>query len=277
MTFPFVSTDWLAERLGSPGLVVIDASWHMPASGRDAQAEYLGGHIPGAIFFDIDAIADPATALPHMLPDPVSFSSAMRELGIGDGMRAVVYDSAGLFSAPRVWWTLRVFGMHEVFVLDGGLPQWKAENRPLEEGPVKRRPSHFTARMDHSLVANWTDVLHAARSDAAHVIDARAADRFRGEAPEPRPGLRKGHIPGSLNVPWTDLTSDGRMLGADAILGAFERAGVDWSKPLVTSCGSGVSAALLSLALEAIGRRSAVYDGSWTEWGGRDDLPLETG
>jgi thiosulfate/3-mercaptopyruvate sulfurtransferase len=273
----FVTTDWLAENLTSPDLVVIDGSWYLPDDKRDPHAEYLAAHIPGAVFFDIDAIADHSTALPHMLPDPVAFSSAMRKLGIGDGMRAVVYDGAGLFSAPRVWWTLRAFGMQEVAVLEGGLPKWKAEGHPLEDGLVHRQPRHFTARLDHGAVASLSDVERQLKA-GVQLIDARSAARFAGEEPEPRPGVRPGHIPGSLNLPHRDLVVDGRLRPRSELERRAAEAGIDLARPITTTCGSGISAAILSLAFESLGRASVpVYDGSWTEWGGRQDLPVETG
>jgi thiosulfate/3-mercaptopyruvate sulfurtransferase len=273
----FVTTEWLAENLRSPDLVVIDGSWYLPHEKRDPHAEYLAGHIPGAVFFDIDAIADHSNTLPHMLPDPVAFSSAMRKLGIGDGMRGVVYDGAGLFSAPRVWWTLRVFGMSDVAVLEGGLPQWKAEGRPMEEGAVQRQPRHFTARLDHGAVASQSDVERQLKG-SVQLVDARSAARFAGEEPEPRPGVRPGHIPGSLNLPYRDLVVDGRFRPRAELERRIAAAGIDLSRPITTTCGSGISAAILSLAFESLGRSSVpVYDGSWTEWGGRTDLPAETG
>ena len=273
-------TDELARELDAPDLVIIDASWHMPAENRNAYEEYLAEHIPGGIFFDIDEIADTKSGLPHMLPPPEKFSSRMRSMGIGDGSRIVVYDSAGLFSAARVWWTFRVMGVDDVSVLNGGLPKWKREGRPLESGPPRNRTArHFTARRNLDLVRDVSDIKALLKDRSAEIVDARAADRFAGKAPEPRPGLRSGHIPGSHNLPYAKLLNkDGTFKTGPEIERLFEEAGVDLTKPVVASCGSGITASVLALGLAEIGhRRAAVYDGSWSEWGADQNLPIETG
>ncbi|WP_349360219.1 3-mercaptopyruvate sulfurtransferase [Stappia sp.] len=275
---PLVSTDWLADKLASPDVVVVNA-WLPPVGAPDTAPEYRDKHIPGAIFFDVDAISDPASDLPHMLPPTHVFSSKMRRLGIGDGQTIVVYDGMGMYSAARVWWTFRAMGVTRVFVLDGGLPKWEAEGRPLEDmPPVPRGERHFSARLDHGLVADRAKVARVLEA-GGQVLDARSRGRFAGTEDEPRPGLKRGHMPGAKNLPFPDLLEDdGRLKSPEDLARAFDAAGIDRSQPVVTTCGSGVTAAILTLALAVLGHDKApVYDGSWTEWGGRDDTPIAKG
>src|SRR3954463_295201 len=250
-----VSTHWLASRLNDPGVIVLDASYYLANAKRDADAEFLAGHIPGALRFDIDAISDKSNPLPHMLPSPEQFAEQVGALGVGDSMAIVVYDGTGLYGAARLWWTFRAFGSENVRVLEGGMPKWKAENRPLEAGSAKPRAAKtFTAKLNRNMVASIDDVQKVLLDKTAQVVDARAADRFRGEAPEPRAGLRGGHMPGSFNVPFGEVLQNDRLKSATDIVAAFKNAGVDLDQPVVTSCGSGVTATILTFAVEALGK-----------------------
>ena len=274
-----VSTEWLAAHLKDPDLRIFDASWYLPDAGRDALAEYKAQHIPGAHYFDIDDVSDARSELPHMAPPVEKFMSRMRAMGVGDGHQVVVYDGLGLFSAARVWWLFRLMGQKKIAVLDGGLPKWMAEGHPTTTAAPTIRDRHMTVKYEGHRVRDVTDVARAAKLGDHNIIDARAPARFRGEAPEPRAGMRSGHIPGSTSVFYKDLlNANGTMKAPTALRTVFHDAGVDLQKPAITTCGSGVTAAILSLALERIGKtHHSLYDGSWSEWGMYADLPIATG
>jgi thiosulfate/3-mercaptopyruvate sulfurtransferase len=276
---PLVSTAWLRDHLDAPDVRIVDASWFMPGTPRDPKEEFLATHIPGAVFFDIDEISDETSDLPHMLPSAIKFASRVKKLGLGDGSRIVVYDSTNILPAARVWWHFRAMGHEDVAVLDGGLPKWIAEGLPTEDGPPAPQERHFTPRLQADIIRSLDQMKIIVETGREQIIDARAAGRFTGEVPEPRAGLRGGHMPGARNIPLSALLApDGTMLPADKLVIVFATAGVDITKPIVSTCGSGITASVVALALARLGRpRSAVYDGSWTEWGGLADTTVVTG
>jgi thiosulfate/3-mercaptopyruvate sulfurtransferase len=273
-----IDADWLEKRLGTPGLSIVDASWYMPAQKRDPRAEYDAAHIPGAVFFDQDLVVDPDSALPHTLPSPSLFARFAGSMGISADDTIVIYDGPGFQTAPRVWWMFRIMGVYQVYILDGGFDRWKASGRPVTAEPTKTAPGVFHVDYDASKVVSLAEMRKIVASGSAQIADARSAGRFEGTEPEPRAGLRSGHMPGARSVPSVTLSENGELLPLDRLKATLEAAGLDLSKPVVTSCGSGVTAAVITLALQSLGHGDVrLYDGSWTEWGGMSDTPVVTG